>query len=105
MKINGIEVDFKISRLKDAAAFELALSEMGETEMKHKKEVGKVPLTEVLTKMIQMFRCFFVTATEVDVLADCDDLSTAKQTYLDFLNEIQAQKTELLNCFSPDRIK
>lgn len=105
MKINKIEVDFKISRLKDAAAFEKALADMGQSEIRFEKEAEKLPITEVFGKMIKIFQDFFVTATGVDVLDGCEDFSEAKQAYLDFLEEITSQKKELLGNFSPDRIK
>lgn len=105
MKINGIEVDFKISRLKDATAFELALSDMEKTELQNKKETGNVPLSRMIPKVLKMFKEFFVTATGNDVLSDCDDLAEAKKAYLDFLKSIQEQKKELLDTFSSSRIK
>ena len=40
MQIRGREVDFKIGRLKDAAAFEKALDKMSKTEKVIKARVG-----------------------------------------------------------------
>lgn len=91
MQIYGREVDFKISRLKDAGNMEMALNNMARTEDEIKKH-GTGQLTEVIRARIRLFRDFFVDATGVDVLADCEDLDEAKQAYLDFLGEVKKQK-------------
>ena len=91
MQIYGREVDFKISRLKDAGNMEMALNNMARTEEKIKKN-GPSQLSEVIRAGIKLFRDFFEDATGVDVLADCEDLDEAKQAYLDFLAEVKKQK-------------
>lgn len=98
MQINGKEIDFKISRLKDAAAFEMALRAMEKREKELKLKVGKkgssaLPLFK---GMIDMMRQFFVEATGIDVLKDCEDVEEAKDTYWAFLQEISNQKTKVL---------
>ena len=100
MKINGIEIDFKISRLKNAGDFEMALQEMSAKE----KEIAKYngPMTGLIEKGISMFRDFFVKATGVDVLKDCDDFNEAKKAYFEFLEEIKKQKTEVLEITAAD---
>lgn len=104
MVINGKEVNFKVSNLKHAAAMNLALDEMGKTE----KKIGAMKdknLVNVLTAMISMFRQFFISATGVDVLEDCEDLDEANQAYHTFLAEIKKQKTAMLSAYSPDSIE
>lgn len=66
MKLYGKEIDFKISRLKDAARFEQALKHMEETEEALKKEKK---LSSILGRLVQMFADFFREATGEDVLA------------------------------------
>lgn len=101
MQIRGREVDFKIGRLKDAAAFEKALDKMSKTE----KEVNKKrALSEIIAAEIEMFRAFVKESTGEDVLEDCDDLEEAKGAYIDMLLGIKKQKETLLG-FSMDEIK
>ena len=98
------EVDFKISKLKHAAAMQKALADMGKTEAKIQK-ARKQDLVEALTMMLDMFRQFFVTATGEDVLADCDDFEEAQEAYYQFLADIKNQKTAMLAPYSPDSIQ
>lgn len=101
MQIRGREVDFKIGRLKDAAAFKKALDKMSKTE----KEVNKKgALSEIIAAEIEMFRAFVKESTGEDVLEDCDDLEEAKGAYIDMLLGIKKQKETLLG-FSMDEIK
>ena len=101
MQIRGREVDFKIGRLKDAAAFVKALDKMSKTV----KEVNKKgTLSEIIAAEIEMFRTFVKESTGEDVLEDCDDLEEAKGAYIDMLLGIKKQKETLLG-FSMDEIK
>ena len=101
MQIRGREVDFRITRLKDAAAMEKALDHMAESEKKINRK-GK--LTEVMSGTIEMFRNFVKEVTGEDVLEDCDDVEEAKSVYIEMLCEIAKQKEEALG-FSMDKIK
>lgn len=101
MQIRGREVDFKITRLKDAAAMEKALDHMAESEKKINRK-GK--LTEVMSATIEMFRNFVKESTGEDVLEDCDDVEEAKNVYIEMLCEVAKQKEEALG-FSMDKIK
>jgi len=101
MQIRGREVDFRITRLKDAAAMEKALDHMAESEKKINRK-GK--LTEIMSATIEMFRNFVKEATGEDVLEDCDDVEEAKNAYIEMLCEISKQKEEALG-FSMDKIK
>lgn len=77
MKIYGKEVDFKISRLKDAENFEMALRELETAEKKIGE--GSGTLKEVFEKGITMFKKFFLKATGEDVLGECSDFEEAKE--------------------------
>ena len=101
MQIRGREVDFRITRLKDAAAMEKALDHMAESEKKINRK-GK--LTEIMSATIEMFRNFVKEATGEDVLEDCDDVEEAKNAYIEMLCEVSKQKEEALG-FSMDEIK
>ena len=101
MQIRGREVDFRITRLKDAAAMEKALDHMAESE---KKINRKVKLTEIMSATIEMFRNFVKESTGEDVLEDCDDVEEAKNVYIEMLCEVSKQKEEALG-FSMDKIK
>ena len=101
MQIRGREVDFRITRLKDAATMEKALDHMVESEKKINRK-GK--LTEVMSGTIEMFRNFVKEVTGEDVLEDCDDVEEAKSVYIEMLCEIAKQKEEALG-FSMDKIK
>ena len=101
MQIRGREVDFRITRLKDAAAMEKALDHMAESEKKINRK-GK--LTEIMSATIEMFRNFVKESTGEDVLEDCDDVEEAKSVYIEMLCEIAKQKEEALG-FSMDKIK
>lgn len=100
MRIYGKEVDFKISRIKDAENFENALK-----EMRAKEEcIGKYngPLSGLVGMCIGMFRGFFVKATGVDVLEECEDMEEAKKAYFDFLEEVKKQKAAILDITAAD---
>lgn len=101
MQIRGREVDFRITRLKDAAAMEKALDHMAESEKKINRK-GK--LTEIMSATIEMFRNFVKEVTGEDVLEDCDDVEEAKNAYIEMLCEVSKQKEEALG-FSMDKIK
>ena len=101
MQIRGREVDFRITRLKDAAAMEKALDHMAESEKKINRK-GK--LTEIMSASIEMFRNFVKESTGEDVLEDCDDVEEAKNVYIEMLCEVSKQKEEALG-FSMDKIK
>lgn len=107
MKINNVEFDFKISRLKDAARMDLALQHMGENEKKlnalKKKKDSK--LVEVIQGTLDLFKDFFIETTETDVLNGCDDVEEAAKMYYEFLEKIKEQKDVTLSAYSPDRIK
>lgn len=102
MQIRGREIDFKISRPKDAERMNMALKHMDEVEKELKKETD---IVAILTKFIKVLRDFFVEATGADVLDDCDDAEEAKQTYLDFCRDINEQKSKVLSSISPNDIK
>ena len=101
MQIRGKEVDFRVSRLKDAAALELAINNMGKKEEEIRKEKT---LTAVISKTNEMFRQFFIDATGTDVLVDCEDLQESKETYTEFLRGVREQKKSILD-FSVSDIK
>lgn len=104
MNINGMEIDFRIGRLKDAAAFELALDKLAASEKRDSAKKGR-KLSDVIKDSIDIFRDFFKDATGADILDDCDDLDVAKNSYLQFLEEVQSQKAALLKPFDSDHIR
>lgn len=106
MKVNNVEFEFNISSLKQAGALELALDYMGEREKKlnKKKANSKSRLTEVLSDTLDMFRQFFVEATGVDILQECDDVREATGIYYKFLDEVKKQKETITEPYSTDRI-
>ena len=101
MQIRGKEVDFRVSRLKDAAALEQAIDNMGKKEEEIRKEKT---LTAVISKTNEMFRQFFIDATGTDVLVDCEDPQESKETYTEFLRGVGEQKKSILD-FSVSDIK
>ena len=101
MQIRGKEVDFRVSRLKDAAALEQAIDNMGKKEEEIRKEKT---LTAAISKTNEMFRQFFVDATGTDVLDGCEDLQESKETYTEFLRGVGEQKKSILD-FSVSDIK
>ena len=94
MQIYGREVDFKVSRLKDAGNLDMAMDNMEKTE---KELIKHQPASayEAYRNLISMLRTFFVDATGVDVLAECEDAEEAKDTYFDFLRQVNAQKVDV----------
>lgn len=104
MTINGLEVNFRLSNRKQAAAVEAALGKLavGETKIKNEKSDS---LETVIGEVIDMFREFFVDALGVDVLEGCEDAQEAQNAYMEFLKEINRQKDCILSSYSPDRIK
>ena len=75
MRISGKEIDFKLSRINDAAALDMAINKMGTAEVEIRKEKK---LVAILSRTIGMFRQFFIDATGVDVLEGCEDLEEAR---------------------------
>lgn len=104
MIINGKEVDFNIYNVCHAKKYETALQQLG-VEEKKIKSIDNGNLSEVIERLIKMFRNFFVTATGVDVLEGCEDAVSAKQAYIEFLSEIEKQKKMFAEPFSLERIK
>lgn len=96
MLIYGKEVDFKISRLSNAAAMENALKLMEKDEDKIKKLSKDAGAAKVVGAGLTMFRNFFRNATGSDVLEGCDDLEDAAKAYYDFLDAIKEQKKTIL---------
>lgn len=106
MKIREKEIDFKISRKSDAENFEKALCEMEKAEKQiNTGAVDTTKMSVVIDYIVEMFRSFFVKATGVDVLADCDDMDEAKDAYFAFLEEIKKQKETFLQPFSSSRVR
>lgn len=103
MLIYGKEVDFKISRLSNAAKMDQALKKMDEDGAKIAKMGNDT--VGVIAAGIDMFRSFFINATDVDVLEGCDDLEDASRAYFDFLEVVKEQKASLLSVYNPDRIE
>lgn len=104
MVINGKEVDFKISNKRHAANYSAALKEMEVAEKKI-RNTDRTDLIAVLDAVINMFRDFFITATGVDVLEDCEDADEAKTVYIEFLTAIKEQQNKFVAPFSLERIK
>ncbi len=103
MKINGKELEFKITNIRHAANYEAALNNMqkaeGEIRELAKESKTVVPIYQAF---IDMLRTFFVDATGCDVLEGCEDYSDAQKVYRDFLTAVNLQKTESFAMYSPD---
>lgn len=100
MQICGKEVDFRISRLKDAGKLEMAVKKMEAAEKKIVK--NKTNLMITLRDTNKMIRQFFVDATGEDVLADCDDLEESKKAYYKFLRDVSEQSDKLIRISAND---
>lgn len=107
MQINGKEVDFRITRLKNAAAMDCALKKMGRTEkeLNADAESGKADVIKTFERYIRMLRDFFQEATGVDVLEGCEDVEEAREAYYAFLDEVKRQKDAALAPYSEDRLR
>lgn len=107
MQINGKEVSFKITRLKDAAAMDSALKKMGREEEKLNADAksGKADVIKTFERYIRMMRDFFLDATGVDVLDGCEDVEEARDAYYSFLDEVRRQKDAALAPYSNDRLR
>lgn len=103
MLIYGKEVDFKISRLSNATKMDQALKKMDQDSDKIAKMGNDT--VGVIGAAIEMFRSFFINATNVDVLEGCDDLEDATKAYYDFLDVVKEQKVSLLSAYNPDKIE
>lgn len=104
MVINGKEIDFKITRISDAQNYERALKEMGHVKEELQKKRDDNDLCGLLEAFADMFRKFFITATGVDVVGECDDTEEMPQMYESFLKEIGKQQKRAFP-FDPKRIK
>ena len=104
MTINGKELDFKISNLKDAGNFEMASMHMDASEEEIKKLGDKAGISTTFAKTIEAFQKFFIEATGVDVLEGCGDLQEAIDVFNEFVEEVKQQKELLLRPFSTKRI-
>lgn len=103
MVIRGKEVDFRITRLKDAARYEAARAELEGNKEGFTGNPGE-PVTDTIGRAIGVFRRFMLTATGEDILADCDDLEEAKAAFIEFCQGVAAQKNSM-PVFSPVDIK
>lgn len=97
MTINGIDIDFKITKISDAEKFETAIKNLAVNEQKVQLKRNDGSLVTALKSLIEVTQVFFIDATGVDVLAGCDDLQTAKETYSQFLAEIEEQKGKYID--------
>lgn len=104
MVICGKEVNFKISNKKHAARLGNALKTLEKGEEKVRSMDTK-DLFEILDVFIGIFRKFFIDATGVDVLENCEDAEEAKEAYLQFITDVNEQKKKFLSPYSLDRIK
>lgn len=94
MRINNIEVDFKITRPADAEKLETALAKLQKTENKVEadKKSGKLTLSKYLTATINMFSDFFVGLTGENILDGIDDYEEAQRIYFDFIDAVKRQQ-------------
>lgn len=105
MLIYGKEIDFKISRLSNAAALENALKLMEKDEVKLKKMPKDAGAVKVISAGLTMFRNFFINVTGVDVMEGCEDLEEASKAYFDFLDAIKAQKKTMLEPYDAGSVE
>lgn len=91
MVINGKELNFNILKRSDAANYKKAIQEMEKKEQEIWK-IDKDNLGAVLEATEDMLRRFFITATGVDVVGDCDDIAEMSEMYGDFLREVMKQQ-------------
>lgn len=104
MIINGNELKFSILKKSDAANFEKAIREMEKKEPEIKK-IDEKDLPSVLDAMTDLFRGFFVTATGVDVIGECDDVAEMTKMYDEFLKEVAKQQKSLKITVFPKNTK
>lgn len=97
MTINDIDIDFKITKISDAEKFETAIKNLAVNEQKAQLKRNDGSLVTALKSLIEVMQVFFIEATGVDVLAGCDDLQVAKETYIQFLAEIEEQKGKYID--------
>ena len=96
MNIHGIEVDFNITNPEhyDHYMAGLKLLEQGEKKVRSIND----PMAEginIMEIMLQAVKDFFYEAVGVDVLAECDNVQEAMDTYHLFLKDVAAQKEKL----------
>lgn len=107
MIINNIEIQFSITDVNQAAAFDAALKEMEAVEKTLKADFAakKMSYIDFLKGAIAMLKDFFVKATGVDVLGECSDYIVAQDIYFCFLDEIGKAKDKLVVPYSADRVR
>ena len=93
MTLNGKDIDFKITRAKDAEAFRIAVEAFAAAagEFERAAREGKQTIGGLIERRIGLVRDFFLTATGEDVLADCDDMQLADETYMKFISLVNEQ--------------
>lgn len=96
MIINGRELDFKTSRLKDVANYQQALETFEKKGKALEKKKG-MSVIEIIKYQIDACKAFFVEATGVDVLEECDDLEEATDTYYVFLEAVRKQNQDIVS--------
>lgn len=105
IKVSGIEFEFDIYDVEQSENFEKAIEQLSESEEEIKKGVANQKMSEVNKAFIKMFRQFFITATGVDVLADCKNTTVAEQAYLDFLDAVGKMKGNLFQKYDTARVR
>lgn len=104
MDINGKKINFVISKKSNAKKFEQALKEMEKREASIRNNEHP-ELSDLLDEVLDMFKQFFIEATGVDVVGDCDDATEVKEMYEEFLGAVKKQSNAFTRPFSLDRIK
>ena len=105
MTINMVEFEFDIHDVDQAESFEKAIDQLSESEQKIKTATVSNKMSEVNRAMISMFKQFFISATDVDVIGNCKNSITATEAYYAFCEEVGKAKGLLLSKYDAKRVR
>lgn len=105
MKINSVEFEFDIFDVDHSEAFEKAVDQLSWSEKKIQDASKSKKMSEINKALLEMFKKFFISATGVDVLADCKNSMTAQNAYYEFCELVGDAKLQIVTKYSPKRVR
>ena len=105
LKTTGPEFEFDIFDVDNSEAFEKAVDQLSWSEKKIQDASKSKKMSAINKALLEMFKKFFISATGVDVLADCKNSMTAQNAYYEFCELVGDSKLEIVTKYSPKRVR
>ena len=105
LKTINAKFEFDIFDLDQSEAFEKAVDQLSWSEKKIQDASKTKKMSDMNWAMLDMFKQFFITATGVDVLADCKNSMTAQNAYYEFCEQVGEAKMQIVTKYSAKRVR